>query len=157
MPTPARPSSTVENPSVGPTSSSADVAAWIRTLEALDAQRSGAFWTLDLDVLDDIYVPGSSPWVADRALLSKYRKQNVRVRGLRITIDRTVITRHTATTVTLRTTDRLTAGEAVDHAGTKTPLPPGRPTTRLITLTTTPTQPETRATPTWRISTITQA
>jgi hypothetical protein len=130
---------------------------WIRTLEALDAQRSQAFWTLDLNVLDDIYVPGSSPWVADRALLSNYRKQNVRVRGLRITIDRTTVTRRTATTVTLRTTDRLTAGEAVDHTGTKTPLPPGRPTTRLITLTTAPTQPGKPGTPRWRISTITQA
>jgi hypothetical protein len=130
--------------------------AWIRTLQALDAQRSRAFWTLDLDALDEIYVPGSSPWTADRALLSTYRDQNVRVQGLRITIESTTVTRRTPNTVTLRTSDHLTAGEAVDHAGTKTPLPPGPPATRLITLTATP--PSAGASnQAWRISTITQA
>jgi hypothetical protein len=124
---------------------------WLRTLQALDVQRAQAFWTLDLEALDQIYVPGSSPWRADRALLSTYRDRRVRVQGLRIQIDRTTVTRRTRTTITLRTTDRLTAGQAIDQAGTKTPLPPGVPMTRLITLTITP------PTQTWRITTITRA
>ena len=142
--------------------SSAELATWIETLQALDAQRAQAFWTLDLEALDLIYVPGSAPWRTDRALLSAYRDQNVRVQGLRITIESTAITRRTATTVTLKTTDHLTAGQAVDHTGARTPLPPGPPATRLITLTTTPrtTAPSRGAarqpTHPWRITTITQ-
>jgi hypothetical protein len=131
------------------TASRTDAAQWALTLQALDAQRAHAFWTLDPDVLDKIYVPGSPPWLADRALLATYRKQNVRVQGLRIQIDSTTVTHQTPTAITLKTTDHLSAGQAVDHTGTTTPLPPGTPTTRLITLT--------RTTPTWRIATITPA
>ncbi|TCC33581.1 protein kinase domain-containing protein [Kribbella sindirgiensis] len=148
--------------SAPPSASAAELATWIETLQALDAQRAQAFWTLDLDALDRIYVPGSAPWRTDRALLSTYRQQNVRVQGLRITIESTAITRRTATTVTLRTTDHLTAGQAVDRTGAKTPLPPGSPATRLITLTTTPrTAAPSRSSDrqpvhTWRITAITQ-
>ncbi|MGZ0146911.1 hypothetical protein ACXJJ3_07545 [Kribbella sp. WER1] len=139
------------------TLATADPAAWLRTLEALDAQRSQAFWTLDLTALDGIYLPGSSPWTADRALLATYRKQNVRVQGLRITIDSTTIASRTPTTITLRTVDHLSAGEAVDGYGTRTPLPPGKPSTRLITLTTAPQSASGPSTQPWRITTITQA
>jgi hypothetical protein len=47
--------------------------------------------------------------------------------------------------------DHLVGGELVHRNGTRTPLPPGKPTTRLITLSTTPT------TTAWRIATITKA
>ena len=127
------------------------MAKWLRTLEALDVRRAQAFWALDAGILDEIYVPGSGPWSADRAMLMAYREQQVRVRGLRIQIDTTTVERRTASSVTLRTVDHLVGGELVDRNGTKTPLPPGTPTTRLITLTTTP------ANPTWRITTITSA
>ncbi len=159
---PTAPGRPETSPSQARAASSAELATWIETLQALDAQRAQAFWTLDLAALDRIYVPGSAPWRADRALLSAYRNQNVRVQGLRITIESTAITRRTATTVTLKTTDHLTAGQAVDHTGAKTPLPPGPPATRLITLTTTPrTAAPSRSaarqpTHTWRITTITQ-
>lgn len=139
-----------------PTTSAADALPWIRTLQALDAQRSQAFWTLDLGALDKVYVPGSSPWKADRALLASYRNQKLRVQGLRITIQSTTVTTRTPTTVTLRTTDHLTAGDFVDQTGTRTPLPPGPPTTRLITLTTR-TPHEKPGSQTWRISTIAKA
>ncbi|TDW75583.1 serine/threonine-protein kinase [Kribbella pratensis] len=130
---------------------SGDPAAWTRTLQALDAQRAHAFWTLDLGALDRIYVPGSSPWRSDHALLSSYREQQIRVEGLRVQIDSSTIARRTPTTVTLKTTDHLSAGQAVDQTGAKTQLPRGAPTTRLITLTTNPT------TKVWRITAITQA
>ncbi|MET9310324.1 hypothetical protein ABZX12_00710 [Kribbella sp. NPDC003505] len=157
---------TAASPSESATSP-AEVAAWKRTLEALDAERAKAFWTLDLDALDRIYVPGSPPWVRDRALLAEYREQNIRVEGLRITIDSTAVTRRTATSVTLKVTDRLTAGQAIDASGTVTTLPSGIPTTTLITMTSTPGR---SATPSrahsrsserepkagWRISTIIQ-
>jgi hypothetical protein len=125
----------------------AEATEWALTLRALDAQRAHAFWTLDQDILDRIYVPGSQPWQADRALLATYRKQQVRVQGLRIQIDKTTIAHQTPTTVTLKTTDHLTAGQAIDHTGTSTPLPPGTPTTRLITLTKTPAPRITTITP----------
>jgi hypothetical protein len=130
---------------------SADPVAWTRTLQALDAQRARAFSTLDLEALDRIYVPGSSPWRSDHALLSSYRKQRIRVEGLRVQIDSSTIARRTPTAVILKTTDHLAAGQAVDQTGTKTPLPRGTPTTKLITLTTSPT------TGAWRITGITQA
>ena len=150
-PTPTRPP-TPQSPIKPPTTTSrTDAARWALTLQALDAQRAHAFWTLNPDVLDNIYVPGSPPWLADRALLASYLKQNVRIQGLRIQIDKTTVTHQTPTTITLKTTDHLSAGQAIDHTGTTTPLPPGTPTTRLITLTTT------RTTPTWRITTITPA
>jgi len=144
-PTPSA-SAHAQSPAAG-----ADVAKWLRTLEALDVRRAQAFWALDAGILDEIYVPGSGPWSADRAMLMAYREQQVRVRGLRIQIDTTTVERRTASSVTLRTVDHLVGGELVDRNGTKTPLPPGTPTTRLITLTTTP------ANPTWRITTITSA
>jgi hypothetical protein len=83
--------------------------------------------------------------------MSSYRKQQIRVQGLRVQIDSSTIARRTPTTVTLRTTDHLAAGQAVDRSGTRTSFPPGTPTTKLITLTTSPT------TKAWRITAITQA
>jgi hypothetical protein len=138
-------------PTAGERTASTQAVAWTRTLQALDAQRAQAFWTLDLQALDRIYVPGSLPWRSDHALLSSYREQQIRVEGLRVQIDSSTIARRTPTTVTLKTTDHLAAGQAVDQAGAKTPLPPGTPTTKLITLTTNPT------TKAWRITAITQA
>ncbi|WP_350281763.1 hypothetical protein [Kribbella sp. HUAS MG21] len=106
-------------------------------------------------MLDEVYVPGSSPWVADRGLLAAYRKQNVRVRGLRIAIERVALVRRTTTSVTLKVTDRLAAGEAVDHVGAVTPMPAGHSSTKLITLTATAgaggASPQV-----WRISSVTQ-
>ncbi|MET9275012.1 hypothetical protein [Kribbella sp. NPDC003557] len=136
-------------------------------LEALDAQRAEAFWTLDLEALDRVYVPGSQPWLSDRALLSEYLKRNVRVEGLQITIDSIAITRRTSTTVTLKAIDHLAAGQVIDGNGTKTPLPRGVPTTRLITLIPSPRRPaqqspvpsrssDRQPSSGWRIGTITQ-
>jgi hypothetical protein len=126
-------------------------------LRALDLQRAQAFRTLDVALLDTIYIPGSTPWRSDRALLADYRSKGVRIHGLQLKIDKTTITRHTPTTVTLRTTDHLAAGQAVDKTGTTTPLPPGTPTTHLITLTATPTdrQRARSQAPGWRIAAIT--
>ena len=153
-PTPTRPA-TAPTPAKPPTSTArTDAAQWaLNTLQALDAQRAHAFWTLDPGVLDNIYVRGSPPWLADRALLATYLKQEVYTQGLRIQIDNTTVTHQTPTTITLKTTDHLSACEAIDHTGTTTPLPPGTPTTRLITLIYT----RTKTKPTWRIATITSA
>ncbi|MER7245338.1 hypothetical protein [Kribbella sp. NPDC000426] len=130
---------------------SGDSVAWTKALQALDAERARAYWMLDMSALDRIYVPGSSPWRSDRALLSGYREQQIRVEGLQVQIDSLSIAGRTRTTVTLRTTDHLAAGQVVDQSGAKIPLPPGTPTTKLITLTTDPT------TKVWRIADITQA
>jgi hypothetical protein len=104
-------------------------------LQALDFQRSQAFSRLDPAGLDAIYVPGSSPWRADRSLLASYRDRQVRIDGLRMQIEKLAVERPGAGTVVLRVVDRLIAGAAVDHAGRRTPLPAGTPTARLITLT----------------------
>ena len=133
-----------------------DAGEWSRTLQALDTQRAQASWTLDLALLDTIYVPGTEPWAADRALLTTYRKHQIRVRGLQIRIDKTTIESQTPSTVVLRTVDHLTAGQAIDPTGTTTTLPPGAPATRRMTLTTTPTTQRATTSP-WRIAAITSA
>jgi hypothetical protein len=144
-------SSVNTNPSASPTGRSTraaeDTKRWLRTLESLDARRSRAFSTLNPADLDAIYVRGSPPWSSDRSLLASYRKQQVRVEGLRMQIETLSVERPGDQTVVLRIVDRLIAGAAVTRSGHRTPLPPGRPTTRRITLTATNT--------TWRISAIT--
>ena len=141
---PTTPRTAPPSPTRSPTTTASrtDAAQWTLTLQALDAQRAHAFWTLDPDVLDKIYVPGSPPWLADRALLDTYLKQNVRIQGLRIQIDSTTVTHQTPTTITLKTTDHLSAGQAIDQTGTTTPLPPGSPMTRLITAHADPNKPD---------------
>ena len=122
-PTPARPTGGV-SPAAG----------WSQTLRALDVRRSRAFAAGNLRGLDGVYVPGSAPWASDRALLASYRERGLRVVGLEIRVDRLVVDRAAAGRVVLRVVDRLVAGAAVDRAGRRIALPPGRPSERLITL-----------------------
>ncbi|HEY0470513.1 MAG TPA: protein kinase [Kribbella sp.] len=122
---------------------------WLRTLHALDAQRSRSFSTLDDAGLDAIYLPGSSPWKSDKSLLASYRDQHVRIEGLSIEIQSLAVEQSSPSTAVLRVVDRLISATAVDSAGRRTPLPPGQPTKRRVTLRTTP--PAT----TWRIAEIT--
>ncbi len=122
---------------------------WMQTLQALDARRSRAFSTLNPADLNAIYVPGSPPWSADRALLTSYRDRHIRIEGLRMQIETVTVETPGKTTVVLRIVDRLISGVAVTASGQRTTLPPGQPTARRLTLTTNTT--------TWRISTITKA
>ncbi|MFC5267895.1 protein kinase [Kribbella qitaiheensis] len=124
-----------------------DSKRWLQTLQSLDRRRSQAFSTLNPADLDAIYVPGSPPWSSDRSLLASYLKQQVRVEGLRIRIGTLIVEHPGDETVVLRIVDRLIAGAAVTRSGQRTPLPPGSPTTRRITLTASNTS--------WRISAIT--
>jgi hypothetical protein len=123
------------SPTIPPATTAAEEGRWLGTLQALDVQRSQAFSTLDPAGLDAIYVPGSSPWQADRSLLASYRDRQVRIDGLKMQIDKLAVERPGPGTVVLRVVDRLIAGAAVDNAGRRTPLPAGTPTARLITLT----------------------
>jgi serine/threonine protein kinase len=118
-----------------PEASTVEAGRWLRTLQALDVRRARAFSTLDPTGLDAIYVPGSSPWQSDRSLLASYRDRRVRVDGLKLHIEQVAVQRPGAGSVVLRVVDRLVSGTAVDSAGRRTPLPAGRPTARLITLT----------------------
>ncbi|MEV6412372.1 protein kinase [Kribbella sp. NPDC051718] len=124
-------------------------ASWLQTLQALDVRRSRAFATLDPTVLNSVYVPGSSPWSADRDLLSSYRKQQLRIEGLRLQIQSVTVETSGKTTVVLRVVDRFVTGVAVTPAGQRTTFPPGKPTTRRVTLT--------AAAESWRISAIAAA
>ncbi|TCO35404.1 serine/threonine protein kinase [Kribbella steppae] len=157
-PSPTTPNAraTTSRPTAPAQPSRVDAGEWTRTLEALDTQRAQAFWTLDLALLDAIYVPGTEPWEADRALLTTYRKHQIRVRGLQIRIDKTTIESQTPSTVVLRTVDHLTGGQAIDPSGTTATLPAGAPATRRITLTSTPTT-QRSTTSAWRIAAITSA
>jgi hypothetical protein len=122
---------------------------WLQTLQGLDARRSHAFATLDPTELNAVYIPGSTPWSADRDLLSTYRKQQLRIEGLRLQIHSVTVETPGATTVVLRVVDRFVAGVAVSAAGQRTTFPPGKTTTRRVTLS--------AAATTWRISAIAKA
>jgi hypothetical protein len=120
-------------------------------LQALDVRRSHAFATLDPTELNAVYLPGSTPWSADRDLLASYRKQQLHIEGLRLQIHSVTVESTDTTTVVLRIVDRLIAGTAVTPSGQRTTFPPGKPTTRRVTLTTT------TSANTWRISEIAKA
>ncbi|WP_433023538.1 hypothetical protein [Kribbella sp. CA-294648] len=115
----------------------------------MDAGRSRAFATLNPAQLDAVYVRGSSPWSADRALLASYRKQHIRIEALRLQIHAVTVETPGQTTVVLRIVDRLISGAAVTASGQRTQFPPGQPTTRRLTVTTTAGH--------WRIAAITRA
>jgi len=152
QPTP-RHKATTPQPSqaTSPPVRAADSAKWLRTLQALDARRSRAFATLNPGELNAVYVPGSSPWMADRALLAVYRDQHLRIEGLRLQIESVTVETPGPgpTTVVLRIVDRLAAGAAITTSGQRTTFPPGQRTARRLTLTANAT--------TWRISAITKA
>lgn len=136
------------SPTAGQSTRAADDAErWLQMLQSLDRRRSQAFSSLNAADLDAIYVPGSPPWSSDRSLLASYRKQQVRVEGLRMQIETLIVEHPGDETVVLRIVDRLIAGAAVTRSGQRTPLPAGSPTTRRVILTATNTS--------WRISAIT--
>ncbi len=141
-------STTAPTPAPPQRPQTADSKKWLQTLQALDKRRSHAFSTLNPAELNTIYVPGSPPWSADRALLTSYRNQHIRIEGLRMQIEAVTVETPTKTTVVLRIVDRLISGTAITASGHRTPFPPGQPTTRRLTLT---------AHTTWRISAITTA
>ncbi|GAA3589809.1 hypothetical protein GCM10022235_71360 [Kribbella ginsengisoli] len=144
------PTAAVDKPSTPPAQPTrATEGQWLQTLQALDVRRSHAFATLDPTELNSVYVPGSSPWSADRDLLSSYRKQQLHIEGLRLQIHSVTVETQGKTTVVLRVVDRFIAGVAVTPAGRRTTFPPGKPTTRRVTLT--------AAANTWRISEIAEA
>ncbi|WP_344112553.1 protein kinase domain-containing protein [Kribbella alba] len=132
-----------------PPGSAAETSRWLRALQALDVQRSRTFSTLNVAGLDAIYVPGSAPWKSDKALLTSYRDQQVRIEGLSIQIQSLAVEESSPNTAVLRVVDRLISATAIDKSGRRTPLPSGQPTRRRITLKTTP--PSTA----WRITEIT--
>lgn len=146
-PGPVTPSGKPGEPPGESTRAAEDSKRWLQTLQSLDRRRSQAFSTLNPADLDAIYVPGSPPWSSDRSLLASYRKQQVRVEGLRMQIETLIVEHPGDETVVLRIVDRLIAGAAVTRSGDRTALPPGPPTTRRITLTASNTS--------WRISAIT--
>ncbi|TDO43402.1 serine/threonine protein kinase [Kribbella sp. VKM Ac-2527] len=156
-PNPTPPTSSPTAPTTSPSAvaNSNKPADWLHLLQSLDQHRAQAFWTLNPTDLDAIYQPGSQPWTADRTLLATYQAQHVRIQGLRMQIHHLTVEQSTPTKVTLRITDRLIAGTAVDPTGHRTSFPPGTPTTRRITLT--PAPPTQNPPQTWRITTITKA
>ncbi|WBQ02765.1 hypothetical protein [Kribbella sp. CA-293567] len=118
-------------------------------MKTLDNRRSRAFATLNDAELNAVYVTGSSPWSADRALLASYRKDNLRIEGLRFEIDSVTVESASAKHAVLRIVDRLISGVAITPEGQRTTFPTGSPTPRRLTLTATGT--------TWRISAISTA
>jgi hypothetical protein len=90
---------------------------WTTTLTALDAARSAAFARSDPRALDAVYVPGSRPLAADRALLARYAARRARVADLHLVTVEVRPVAVTAGTATLAVADRLLPYTVVDAAG----------------------------------------
>jgi serine/threonine protein kinase len=111
------------------------VGEWARVLRGLDRVRAEAFARLDSRLLDAVYRRGTSPWRADRDVLTAYRHQATRIEGLRIVVQQVNVVRAGRGVVVLRVVDRFAGGTAVDPYGRRTQLPVGPLTARRITLT----------------------
>jgi hypothetical protein len=90
---------------------------WPATLAALDAARSAAFAGADAAALGAVYVPGSAPLAADRALLTRYAARRTRVADLHLVAGTVTPVASGPDQATLEVADRLLPYTVVDSAG----------------------------------------
>jgi len=100
--------------------------SWKRVLAALDAERSAAFATGDVDRLAGVYTAGSPAGRRDRQQLLGMRGAGLRAEGMRLHIVRATVERRTARHVRLRVVDVLRRHRLVDRAGAVVERRPGR-------------------------------
>jgi eukaryotic-like serine/threonine-protein kinase len=100
--------------------------SWREVLGSLDAQRSAAFATGDVDRLARVYTTGSPAGRRDRRQLVGLRGAGLRAEGMRLRILRISVVRHTERHVRLRVVDVLRLHRLVDGSGAVVERRPGR-------------------------------
>jgi hypothetical protein len=115
-----------------PAARGSDVAA-AGVLRAWDAQRALAWAHGDVRALTALYTRGSAAGRRDRTMLRAWVARGLVVRGMATQLLAVREVRRTASTWTLRVTDRLVGGDAVGR-GARRPLPNDAPTIRTVEL-----------------------
>ena len=115
-----------------PRSRSAPVRA-AAVLRAWDAERALAWARGDVRAIVGLYTAGSAAGRHDAAMLRSWTARGLVVRGLMTQLLAVREIRRTASTWTLRVTDRMAAGTAVGP-GISRGLPADEPTTRTVRL-----------------------
>jgi hypothetical protein len=105
----------------------------IEVLHAWDAARADAWARGDLRLLSSLYTRGSEAGRRDRAMLGAWVARGLVVRGMTTQLLAVRAVNRTASTWTLRVTDRMAGGIAVG-GGVRRPLPTDAATTRTVEL-----------------------
>ena len=110
------------------TGAAAPEVRWAEVLAALDAERSAAFDTGDVERLADVYATGSPAGRRDRHQLQELQRAGLRAEGLRLDVRRVTEQedRGTERQVRLRVVDVLRRHRLVDGAGAVVEHRPGR-------------------------------
>ena len=114
--------------------SSAPDDEWATRLAELDRARGSAFAAADPDLLDDVYVAGSSGHRADAATIEAYAHRGGRVVGADLRVLSCRIVRATRDRAQLDVVDQLAPSTVVWDDGTSLTLPRDRPSRRAITV-----------------------
>lgn len=108
---------------------------WRQVVARLDQRRADAYSAGDPAALAGVYLPGSAALASDTAALRAYRREGVRVRGLRLRLAGVHVLARRAGRVVLRVTDRMAGYRLVDGSGQVVRREPGRgPATWRVTL-----------------------
>jgi hypothetical protein len=105
----------------------------VEVLRAWDARRAEAWARGDPGLLATLYTPGSVAGRRDQAMLRVWLQRGLVVRGMQTQLLAVRQVRRTASTWTIRVTDRLVGGDAIGQGVTR-PLPHDAPTTRTVEL-----------------------
>lgn len=90
---------------------------WRRVVVALDEARARAFAEVDARLLEEVYVAGSPPAVADQVRLAALRRQGHSASGVQHQIEVVTPVRSSADEVELRVKEQLKAHQVQDSSG----------------------------------------
>ena len=99
---------------------------WSGILAELDARREAAFASADVRALEDVYVTGSAPLVADAQAVRVLRAAEATAPGVRHVIRRMSVVESRGGRATLEVTDQLGAYRMVGPAGATVRTVPAR-------------------------------
>lgn len=121
------------NPGTAAASGPSEGPGAAQVLREWDERREAAWRSADTDALRDLYRPGSGAGRADTALLERWRAAGWQVASLRTQVLAVEVVEESATSLTLRVTDRLAGGE-VRRDDVRRALPVSAVSTRTLTL-----------------------
>jgi hypothetical protein len=111
-----------------------EIQRWRRVLAALDRIRGMAWLRGEPRLLRRVYSAASTPLDHDREMLASYTRRGLRVRGVRLHIDRLHVLSRAAGRVRLLVIDQLGPATAVSRPGYPRRLPTDRPSRHLVVL-----------------------
>jgi hypothetical protein len=113
-------------PASAPNATSPRGVVFVAVLRRLDARRDAAFVSGDRTALDDAYVVGSPPYVADARTLDAMLAVGERAAGLALRVRGVEVVARTPSRAVLRVVDELSPYRVVDRSGRVVVRRPGR-------------------------------